>query len=65
MAKGFISTDDVILEFESSQGLKDEFRSLYMYALYICGGDFSSFNDVEKLQEAIENTTDKFKLYEL
>ena len=59
---GFISTENTIEEYESSIELQESFQSLYMYSLYLCGGDFSSFDEPERLSIAISNTEEKFKL---
>jgi hypothetical protein len=45
-----ISTKDFIKEWNGDQPLQEAFNhSIYDYALYTCGGDFSIFDDVPTL----------------
>jgi hypothetical protein len=45
-----ISTEHFILEWDTDEQLQVAFNnSIYEYALYTCGGDFSLFDDVPTL----------------
>ena len=45
-----ISTEQFIIEWITDQPLQEAFNhSIYEYALYTCGGDFSLFDDVPTL----------------
>ena len=45
-----ISTKDFIKEWNGDEPLQQAFNhSIYEYALYTCGGDFSLFDDVPTL----------------
>lgn len=44
-----INTDAFITEWTDDNQLWDTFDTAYDYALYLCGGDFSQFDDVPKL----------------
>jgi hypothetical protein len=46
----FINTEEHIKEYET---VKDSYESLYDYSLYVCGGDFNSFDDIELLRLSI------------
>jgi len=48
-----INTQNFIIEWESMKGTQNEFDSLYDYALYTCGGDFSQFDNIGLLEEEI------------
>ena len=65
MAKGFIKAEGLVEEFNNSEEIKEQFKSLYMYALYICSGDFSSFDNPLWLEEVILETKEGFKVIEL
>lgn len=64
MAKGYLKTEDIILEYDSSTDIQQQFHSLYMYALYLCGDDFEAFDDRTGLHDAIKKTETKYKLIE-
>jgi hypothetical protein len=45
-----ISTEHFIIEWLTDKQLQEAFdNSIYNYALYTCGGDFSLFDDVSTL----------------
>lgn len=45
-----ISTEHFIKEWDDDEPLQEAFNhSIYEYALYTCGGDFSLFDDVPTL----------------
>jgi hypothetical protein len=46
----WINTQKQIDDFNESEEIQDQFKSLYMYLLYVCGGDFSSFDNLELLE---------------
>ena len=52
--KPYISTATTIEEYNNGDfSFTLEFPSLYAYALYLCSGDFKAFDDVDKLNKAI------------
>jgi NADH dehydrogenase FAD-containing subunit len=44
MPEKFISVKNLINEYKNEIGIREEFKSLYDYLLYTCGGDFNLFN---------------------
>lgn len=57
----YITTQDTLESyFEINSGNTDSdekanFPTLYDYALYLCGGDFTAFDDYNALANAMEN----------
>jgi len=40
-----LNTQKLIEDFNNNESLKKEFHTLYLYLLYVCGGDFSLFDN--------------------
>lgn len=40
--------------YNNSEGVRAEFKTLYNYVLYTCGGDFSLFEEAELREANIE-----------
>lgn len=51
--KGFISSKQILSEYVNSPEIQTEFGNLYMYLIYVSGGDFSSFDDTELIDDAL------------
>lgn len=45
-----LNTEDFLANWITDQPLQEAFEDdIYRYALYVCGGDFSLFDDIEAL----------------
>jgi hypothetical protein len=54
MEKNKISTADFLADWITDQPLQEAFEDdIYRYALYVCGGDFSLFDDIQLLNNHI------------
>lgn len=58
----FISTEKTIESFTNSKELQVTFETLYQYVLYVCRGDFTSFDNMLLLEK---NLIEETKNYEL
>jgi len=48
MEKNKISLEYFEKEFYNTPGLQLEYESLYHYLLYVCGGDFTMYDDEDR-----------------
>lgn len=51
-----IDSAQLIFEYMTEDGIRQEFESMYNYALYICGGDWDLFDDYPVLGKFMELT---------
>ena len=45
----YLSTEKTIAEYYENETNKTEFPTFYDYCLYLCGGDFTAFDDYNNL----------------
>lgn len=50
-----ISVDKLINDWKDSNSIQDAYGTPYKYALYVCGGDFKQFDNIDKLLSFFES----------